>query len=56
MRPLISYFFGAIGLSFITVRLFEFFFGGLLTPFRILRRGASGLRRSSNSRDRVGGT
>jgi hypothetical protein len=56
MRPLISYFFGAIGLSFIGVRIFSYLFEGILSPFRILRRRASNLRRPVNSRDRVGGT
>ena len=53
MGVLFSYFLGASGLAFITVRLFEFLFEGALSPFRIFRRGTTGFRRHGNRRHRT---
>ena len=50
MGVLFSYFLGASGLAFIGVRIFSFLFEGVLSPFRIFRRGAIGFRRHDNRR------
>jgi hypothetical protein len=50
MGVLFSYFLGASGLAFIFVRIFSFLFEGMLSPFRIFRRGAIGFRRHDNRR------
>ena len=51
MGVLFSYFLGASGLAFIFVRIFSFLFEGMLSPFRIFRRGAIGFRRHDNRRN-----
>lgn len=53
MGVLFSYFLGASGLAFVAVRLFEFLFEGVLSPFRIFRRGTTGFRRHYNRRHRT---
>ena len=50
MGVLFSYFLGASGLAFVAVRLVEFLFEGVLSPFRIFRRGTIGFRRHDNRR------
>jgi hypothetical protein len=49
MLPLLGQFLGAAGLSVLAVKLFEFLFGGLLSPFRIFRRRATAIRHRGNS-------
>ena len=53
MGWMFKYVLASMGLSFIAVRIFEFLFGGLLGPFRILRRRAIGFRRHGDSRNRA---
>lgn len=52
MGPIVSYFFGSMGLAFIAVRILEWMFEPLLHPFRLLRRRTPGFRRNVDGSNR----